>query len=381
MKKLRKTRLIFYACLICFHWPALTLAKELPLALVPIQGEQGASANQILSYEIKRSAFFYLAKPQPGAFVVKARFVKQGLEGELLHPDGHQLFKRAYNNGVLKTDLRQLADDIVYAASGHPGIATSQIAFISARNGKTDIFICDYDGKNIRQITKDGLPKRHPCLSSNGKYIYFTGMAPSSAGIYKIDLSNDKRSRIASTHGNASERAVVSPDGKQLALVLSEQGNSDIYISRNTGKSRRRLTTSAIAEIEPSWSADGRSLVYTVVITAGKTQLFVVSVKDGKHPAALDIKASSPAQACWSPDGKRIAFVSGGSKNASITIHTLSDRSTRVIARGQSPVWGADSRHLIYTDQGVLYRIDANTGQKGRILSGATPVYDPSWTR
>ncbi|MFK5920584.1 MAG: DPP IV N-terminal domain-containing protein [Verrucomicrobiota bacterium] len=381
VQKILKTSLIFYACLICFHWSSSALAKELPLAMIPIQGGQAASANQILSYEIKRSAFFYLAQAQPGAFVLKARFVKKGLEGELLHPDGHQLFKRVYNNGVLKTDLRQLSDDVVHAATGHPGIATSQIAFISARNGKADIYVCDYDGKNIRQITTDGLPKRHPCLSPNGRFVYFTGMEPSSAGIYRIDLSNDQRSRIALTYGNASEKAVVSPDGKQLVLVLSEQGNSDLYISRNTGKSRRRLTSSPIAEIQPSWSGDGKSLVYTAVVDAGKTQLFVISSKDGKHPTALAIKLATPAQACWSPDGKRIAFVSGGSKNASITIHDLGDRSTRVLTRGQSPVWGADSRHLIYTDRGALYRIDANTGAKGQILSDGTPVYDPSWTR
>ncbi len=381
VKKIAKTGLFLFGVLAWFSFFSSAAGKEIPLALIPIEGAQAASANQILTYEIKRSAFFYLAQAQAGAFVMKGRFVKKGLQGELLHPDGHLLFKRVYNSGVLKADLRQLADDIVFAATGRPGIATSQIAFIGTRNSKPDIFICDYDGKNIRQITRDGLPKRHPCLSSNGRLLFFTGMARPGGGIYKIDLSTDQTKRIAPSHGIPSERAVISPDGKQLAMVLSENGNSDLYISRSSGKSRRRLTDSSIAEFQPSWSADGKSLVYTAVTGPGKTQLFIVSTKSGKHPTALAINLPTPAQANWSPDGQRIAFVSGGSNNPSIAIHDLRDRSSQILTQGQSPVWGADSRHLIYTNKGALYRIDANTGEKGQILSSSAQVYDPSWTR
>ncbi|MCF6311747.1 MAG: LpqB family beta-propeller domain-containing protein [Verrucomicrobiales bacterium] len=335
----------------------------------------------MLAHEIKSSGFFYLAKPQPGAYVVKGRFTKDGLEGLLLHPDGHEIFKRVYASKGLQADVRQLADDITLAAAGRPGISTSQIAFVSKRSGKPDIYIADYDGKNIRQITRDGLPKRHPYLSPNGRFLCFTGMARQGAGIYKIDLASNQRTLIATGHGDASERAVVSPDGKSLALVLAAGGNSDIYISKNSGKSQRRLISSSIAELQPSWSADGRSLVYTAVMAPGATQLFVVNAKTGKKPTPLAINLPNPTQATWSPDGRRIAFVSGTGSNTQIAIHHLRDRSNRVLTTGQSPAWGADSKHLIYVDRGSLYRIDVDSGKKQKLISGGSAVYDPSWTR
>lgn len=381
VKKIVQTGFILCGLLTCPGFYFSAFGKDLPLALIPFKGAQAASANQILADEIKSSAFFYLAKPEPGAFVVQGRFVKKGLQGELLHPDGHRLFQRIYNSAVLKADLRQFVDDIVLAATGRPGIATSQIVFIGNKNGKPDVFVCDYDGRNIRQITRDGLPKRHPCISANGRFLFFTGMAQPRGGIYKIDLSTDQRKRIADGHGVASERAVISPDGKHLALALTEDGNSDIFISRSSGKSRRRLTDSSIAEFQPSWSADGKSLVYTAVTAAGKTQLFIVSAKNGKQPRPLAIDLPTPTQANWSPDGHRIALVSGASNKANIAVHDLRDRSTRLLGRGQSPIWGADSRHLIYTDRGALYRIDANTGKKGQVINSSAQVYDPSWTR
>lgn len=351
------------------------------MALVPIEGNQAAEANRILAYEIKRSGFFYLAKPAPGAFVAKGHFTQKGLEGELLRPGGKRLFNRTYAGGSLLRDVRQFSDDIVLAATGKPGIATSQIAFISNQNSKPDIFLCDYDGKNTRQISKDGLPKRHPCLSPNGRNIFFVGTASQQGGIYSIDLSDDKRTRIADAHGSAIEKAVVSPNGKQLAIVLAAGGNSDLYIAHTTGKSRKKLTDSAVPEFQPCWSPDGGSLVYTAAIAPGKTQLFSIRVKSGNKPLPLPITMPNPAQPSWSPDGHRIAFVSGGSANPTIAIYDFRNRSTHGLVPGQSPAWGADSKHLIYTAGGSLYRIDADTGEKTLVLGGGGQIYDPSWTR
>jgi len=109
--------------------------------------------------------------------------------------------------------------------------------------------------------------------------------------------------------------------------------------------------------------------------------LFIVSAKDGKRPTPLTIDLPTPTQPSWSPDGHRIAFVSGASNNANIALHDLRDRSTRLLGRGQSPTWGANSRHLIYTDQSALYRIDVETGKREQVLSSNAQAYDPSWTR
>lgn len=138
VKNILLTRINLLCLLFCFSIgsSALSFAKEIPVALIPVEGNQAGSVNQQLAYEIKRSGFFYLAKPEPGAFVVKGHFVKKGLESEMLHPDGHRLFKRIYSSGELKRDVRQLADDIVLAATGRPGIATSQIAFVGNQGGE-----------------------------------------------------------------------------------------------------------------------------------------------------------------------------------------------------------------------------------------------------
>ena len=50
-------------------------------------------------------------------------------------------------------------------------------------------------------------------------------------------------------------------------------------------------------------------------------------------------------------------------------------------ASGEDPVWGADSRHLIFTEGGALYMLDTVTSRKNKILDGLGKITEPSWSR
>ena len=51
----------------------------------------------------------------------------------------------------------------------------------------------------------------------------------------------------------------------------------------------------------------------------------------------------------------------------------------RIVASGERPVWGPDSRHLIFSDDGVLYLMDVQTGRKKAIVSGLGRATEPTW--
>ena len=54
---------------------------------------------------------------------------------------------------------------------------------------------------------------------------------------------------------------------------------------------------------------------------------------------------------------------------------------TRVLSSGESPVWGADSRHLIFSEGGGLYMLDTVNSRKSKILDGLGKITEPSWSR
>ena len=82
----------------------------------------------------------------------------------------------------------------------------------------------------------------------------------------------------------------------------------------------------------------------------------------------------------WSPDGKQLAF-NVRSGEFQIAVLDLAGGSTRILSTGQNPVWGPDSRHLIFTEGGALYMLDTVNSRKNKILDGLGKITEPSWSR
>src|SRR6185437_14889071 len=76
------------------------------------------------------------------------------------------LSKNYRNNFRMMAHL--FADDIVQVLTGKIGMASKRVAFVSARTGKKEIYLCDYDGGMVEQVTHDRNLNVRPTLNSGG---------------------------------------------------------------------------------------------------------------------------------------------------------------------------------------------------------------------
>ena len=72
-----------------------------------------------------------------------------------------------------------------------------------------------------------------------------------------------------------------SPDGKKLALVLSKDGNPELYIMNIASRQLRRVTKNRAIDTEPSWTPDSQSLIFSSE-RGGKPQIYRVNLASGK---------------------------------------------------------------------------------------------------
>jgi dipeptidyl aminopeptidase/acylaminoacyl peptidase len=109
---------------------------------------------------------------------------------------------------------------------------------------------------------------------------------------------------------------VLSPDGRMVAYPVTgydmeeNRGNADIWISPVAGGAPRRLTTNKAADLSPAWSPDGKRIAF-VSRREGDTasQIYVIPVEGGEaeRVTEMPLPVSHPR---WFPDGRRLAFVS-----------------------------------------------------------------------
>jgi len=139
-------------------------------------------------------------------------------------------------------------------------------------------------------------------------------------------------------------RPAVSPDGASIAFTAL----GDLWIVAADGGKPRPLTRDAYLDSDPSWSPDGRFLVFASD-RAGGMDLWILEVGGEKERALTRLTDSDGAEfgPAWSPDGEAVAYLD---QDYNIHILDMESRSSRTVHHTRRwaglPSWSSDSRHL-----------------------------------
>lgn len=349
------------------------------ISITAPQTKAGQDMAGELSRALNRSHWLTVAAPSGAALQARVSPGSGFTTGELRSAEGRNLFSRKYSRGSITLDMRQFADDIVLAVMKRPGIATSQIAFASARSGRSEIYLCDYDGGNVRQATKGGRNCGSPALSPNGRQLAYVERAEPGR-VVLLELATGQSRALVEGVRNAE--LSFSPDGKSIAASLERApGQWDIAVAPVSGGRLQPILASPAPERNPCWSANGKEIFFDVMSPQGQPAVFAASAKGGNiRPVPTGRpKAFRPDSAAAAP---LLAFASQeGTKRPEVWVLDLSSSQSRRVATGDAPVWGADARHLLVVNNGGLSVVDAFTGRSEEIIVGGAGVTQATWTR
>jgi TolB protein len=272
--------------------------------------------------------------------------------------------------------LFRAADMAVKATSGLKGFFASRLAFISEYSGKSEVFTGDLFFGEVRQITKDNAQAITPRWSPDGGKILYTSFYKSGfPDIFMLDLNSLQRTTFVSFKGTNSG-ARFSPTGSQVAMVLSGEGNPEIYVSNAQGRGVARRTRTSAVEASPAWSPDGSRLIFTSD-AAGGPQLYVMPAAGGTGQRLPTSISGYCAEPDWSAgDPNKIAFTARVGRGYQIAVYDMAKRTpAKIVSKAPvdavEPAWLADGRHLVYTERAANSRsiciLDTETGKTTKL--------------
>jgi tricorn protease len=269
-----------------------------------------------------------------------------------------------------------------------------KIYFASDRTGTLNLFEFDPATKGVRQLTTSTEHDvRWPSAGDKGRIVYELG-----GEIYVFDLHSAQSKRIPITvptdgvarrpsHSAVSPALIenfgLSPKGERALFV----GRGDVFSAPIEKGAVRNLTRSSASHDKAArWSPDGRKIAY-ISDASGEEELYLIDQDGNGKPEQLTKAGTAMRYAPeWSPDGKRLAF---SDKDGKVFVLTLADKSMTQVAddpRGQvrDYRWSPCGTHLAFSlsepnENRTLFIWSVGSEKPRRITSEMFDESDPAW--
>ena len=273
------------------------------------------------------------------------------------------------------------------------------LLYVSDQDGGRDIYFVGLSrsgaphGAAIRLTT--GLHPHTISLSADGRTLVY-GLYAETANVFEVGLKPDRSvslrdARQVTSGSQVIESFAVSPDRRWLVFDSNRNGNQDIWRMPLDGSTPPEpISAGPEDEFQPSFSPDGKRIVFHSVQSGSQRDLYEIPLAGGKR-TRIEVPTANNLAPRISPDGRSVLYTVWGDQG-DITVQAVRrpegdsgwERLTPVfslpsVINGGAD-WSPDGRWVAWTVAGRLYRADAD-GRNRRVLAEIGADLAPFYTR
>ena len=230
-------------------------------------------------------------------------------------------------------------NDIVLAPRFSPN--NKEIVYTSYETGVPKVYLMNVDTLNKRVLDDQPGMTFAPRFSPDGRNVVMSLTDRGNTDIYSVVLESRRKTRL--TSGPSIDTAPsFSPDGKQIVFESDRGGRQQIYIMSSSGGDATRISFGKGSYGTPVWSPRGDMIAFTK-ISQGRFHIGVMRT-DGSNERLLTASFLDEGPT-WSPNGRVIMFFreSAGTNGApeifSVDVTGRNLKRVKTIQNGSDPSW------------------------------------------
>ena len=306
-----------------------------------------------------------------------------------------ETFSKSSSTSKKRQLMHFLANQILQKITGEKGIFLTKIAFVSDRSGPKELYMMDYDGHNIVKLTSRKNIVLLPAWSPDGSKILYSSYATHDGNQQNLDLFSldlkTKNTKLISSRKGLNMGGTFSPDGRSIAATLSlNKGNPNIYQMNEDGTHPKPIIQSYESDFSPTYSPDGKKLLF-VSTRKGNPHLFIQDlVQTHAEPKRLTFAGHYNAAPKWSGASNRIVFA--GELDGHFDLFDIDpkgfliNRLTKILNQGDNehPSWSPNGRHIVFYStrerKSNIYVITADGSLEKKLTDNFGHCSTPAWS-
>ncbi len=261
-----------------------------------------------------------------------------------------------------------------------------RLAFAYGNVGNTDIYVLDETTGATWAVADRSCDEAEPGWAPDGLSVIYQSDCGGSYDLYLVTVDGNNPQALTATVDRDEREPEFSPDGTAIAFRVNTAGNGRnadgaLWVMDADGANARGLGVSGRA---PSWSPDGRSLVY-MSEQQSNWEIYIYNFAEGQSYRLTDCSANCRFPT-WSPDGQAVAYHSTTKADTAVPetiwMTPATGGAASQLVSGASPgrpSWSRSGLLAFNSDRGIEV-VDLNNGARRTLLS-ENIHWAPAWSR